>query len=469
MSKLPQQWAWVLTCAFLGVACLVQTARAEEEDYYELMRVFVDTFEQIDRNYVKDVDRRQLVEAAVRGMLSELDPYSNYISPEDITRFNEDVEQEFGGVGIQVQFQPDKGGLIVSSPLPGSPAYRAGVLAGDVIVEIEGQPVADFPERRELETAVKLLKGKPGVEVTIGVRHLNEEDVQTIPITREIIQLKTVLGDTYNPDGSWNFMYNDAQKIGYVRLSHFSRRTGEELREELRKLTRDGMKGLVLDLRFNPGGLLTSAVEVADLFLEGGKIVSTEGRNSPDRVWSAKRFGTYGDFPMVVLINRYSASASEIVSAALQDHNRAVVIGERSWGKGSVQNVIELESGDSALKLTTASYHRPSGKNIHRFPDAKEDDEWGVLPNDGFEVEMSAEQYFRYRQERDVLDADGPPESEFQDPQLARALEHLKIELGHQAPAAAEKEGEGQPAKDSKKDAAARGPVLIRTVPTVSV
>lgn len=472
MSKPPQQWAWIVSCVFLAVACVIKSARAEDEEYYELMRVFVDTFEQIDRNYVKDVDRRQLVEAAVRGMLSELDPYSNYISPEDITRFNEDVEQEFGGIGIQVQFQPEKGGLIVSSPLPGSPAYKAGVLAGDVIVEIEGQPVAEFPERRELQTAVKLLKGKPGVEVTIGVRHPGKSEVVTIPITREIIKLKTVLGDTYNPDGSWNYMYDDAAKIGYVRISHFSRRTGEELREALRDLKKQGMQGLILDLRFNPGGLLTAAVEVADLFISSGKIVSTEGRNSPDRVWSAKRFGTYEGFPMAVLINNYSASASEIVSAALQDHDRAIVIGERSWGKGSVQNVIELEKGGSALKLTTASYHRPSGKNIHRFPDAKKEDEWGVLPSDGFEVKMDAEQerdYWRYRQERDVLDEDGPPESEFNDEQLQRALAYLKVEISGEQPKAAEKDGEPPAKETEEKDAAARAPLLIRQIPTASV
>lgn len=472
MSKAPHQWPWVLSCVLLTLACLIQSARAEDdEEYYELMRVFVDTFEQIDRNYVKDVDRRQLVEAAVRGMLSELDPYSNYISPEEITRFNEDVEQEFGGIGIQVQFQPEKGGLIVSSPLPGSPAYNAGVLAGDVIVEIEGQPVAEFPERRELQTAVKLLKGKPGVEVTIGVRHSGESEVVTIPITREIIKLQTVLGDTYNPDGSWNYMYDDAAKIGYIRLSHFSRRTGEELRTALQQLDRNGMEGLVLDLRFNPGGLLTTAVEVADLFIESGKIVSTEGRNSPDRVWSAKKFGTYTDFPMAVLINQYSASASEIVSAALQDHGRAVVIGERSWGKGSVQNVIELEAGDSALKLTTASYHRPSGKNIHRFPDADEDDEWGVVPDEKFEVEMDGEQkreYLRYRQSRDILDAAGPPESDFVDIQMEKALDYLRAQISGAPPAAAEKPDDKPSGKPEKKDAAAVLPILIRQIPAAS-
>ena len=361
-----QQVAWILTVMLLAIACLVRSSRADDE-YYELMRVFVDTFEQIDQNYVKDVDRRKLVEAAVRGMLDELDPYSNYISPEDVTQFTEDIKQEFGGIGIQVREENNR--LTVSTPLPGSPAYEAGVLAGDIIVEIEGRPVADFPKgRRMLDTAVKLLKGKPGVEVTIGVKHLGSDEVVTIPITREIIKLQTVLGDTYNADGSWNFMYDETEKIGYIRVSHFTRRTGDELRQALRALRKQDVAGLVLDLRTNPGGLLTTAVEVADLFLESGEIVSTKGRNSPDRAWTAKRFGTFSGFPMAVLINHFSASASEIVSAALKDNGRAVIVGERSWGKGSVQNVIELEQGESALKLTTASYHRPNGKNIHRFP-----------------------------------------------------------------------------------------------------
>ena len=462
-----QQVAWILTVMLLAIACLVRSSRAQEDEYYELMRVFVDTFEQIDRNYVKDVDRRRLVEAAVRGMLDELDPYSNYISPEDVTQFTEDIKQEFGGIGIQVR--EENGRLTVSTPLPGSPAYKAGVLAGDTIVEIEGKPVADFPKgRKMLDTAVKLLKGKPGVEVTIGVRHLGGDEIVTIPITREIIQLQTVLGDTYNDDGSWNFMYDETEKIGYIRLSHFTRRTGDELRQALRILKKQDVKGLVLDLRFNPGGLLTTAVEVADLFLEKGEIVSTKGRNSPDRAWSAKRFGTFSGFPMAILINHYSASASEIVSAALQDWDRAVIVGERSWGKGSVQNVIELEQGESALKLTTASYHRPSGENIHRFPDATESDVWGVSPDDDFEVEFDQRQqreYLKYRQDRDVLDEDGPPESEFEDAQLVRALEYLRQELTGEKPEAADADNEKPKPGAEKKDAAAWAPLRVRRQP----
>jgi carboxyl-terminal processing protease len=208
--------------------------------------------------------------------------------------------------------------------------------------------------------------------------------------------------------------------------------TVPEIEKALVALKRQGMKGLILDLRFNPGGLLNVATEVADLFLDEGKIVSTKGRNVEEQVVKARKAGTFTGFPMVVLINRFSASASEIVSACLQDHHRAVVVGERSWGKGSVQNVIELEGGKTALKLTTASYHRPSGKNIHRLPKAKESDEWGVSPDSGFEVKWTTEdmeKYRDYRGDRDVLSKTGPPKSDFKDTQLAKGLEYIQQEL----------------------------------------
>jgi carboxyl-terminal processing protease len=396
----------------------------KEDQYFELMRVFADTFEQIERNYVKDVDRRKLVEAALRGMMEELDPYSNYISPDDLARFNVQVEQEFSGIGIQVTIDPHSKRLTVTSPLPGTPAYKAGVMAGDTIMDINGKTT----EKMTVDDAVKVLKGKEGEEVTIGVIHAGKTEIEHLKMPRAKIHVATVQGDSYKSDGKWNFMIDPEKKIGYVRLTAFSRNTAAELKAALSDLKSQGMKGLVLDLRFNPGGLLTSAVEVADLFLEEGKIVSTKGRNTEERVQWAKKAGTFSGFPMAVLVNRYSASASEIVSAALQDHKRAVVVGERTWGKGSVQNVIELESGKSALKLTTASYHRPSGKNIHRFPDSKETDEWGVLPDDNYLVPFTLpemQSYLDYRKQRDVLNKEGPPKTDYVDKQLARAEEFV--------------------------------------------
>ena len=440
---------WAATAALVLVGTLAaQEARSKDKDdeYYELMQTFVDTFDQIERSYVKDVNRRELLEAAIKGMLTELDQYSSYISPEELSRFNQQVEQEFGGIGIQVTIDEKTKRLTVMTPLPGTPAYKAGVKAGDIIMEIEGKSTEGFT----IDDAVKVLKGDPGEEVTIGVLHVGSDKIEQLTMKRDIIHVATVLGDKYKSNDSWDFFLDAEQKIGYIRLTHFSRRSADELKEAVDSLLAGGMKGLVLDLRFNPGGLLTQATEIADLFLKEGKIVSTKGRNTPERVWEARDEGTFPDFPMAILVNRYSASASEIVSAALQDHDRAVIVGERTWGKGSVQNVIELESGTSALKLTTASYHRPSGKNIHKFPGAKDSDEWGVLPNKDLEVKLSVEdmqKYLEYRRDRDVLTQNGPPKSEFEDKQLAKAVEILSEKLG--VAKAAEK-----PAEPKKADAA---------------
>lgn len=431
------QTLWALVLVLLVSPANAQDAAAEtdataeaakktdSEEYFELMQVFVDTFEQVERNYVKDVDRRKLMEAALRGMLRELDPYSSYIPKEELARFNQTVDQKFGGIGIQVQPDANTRRILVISPLPDTPAYRAGVRAGDIIMEVEGHDTENMP----LSRAVQLMKGPPGEEISVKVRHMGESDDQEMKIKRAIIQVKSALGDRFNENGEWNFMLDDEEKIGYIRLTQFGRQSAQELAKALQTLTENGMKGLILDLRFNPGGLLSQAVRVSDLFIDSGTIVSTEGKNTEPRPFTATKPGTFTGFPMVVMVNRFSASASEIVSACLQDHKRAVVVGERSWGKGSVQNVISLESGASALKLTTARYMRPSGKNIHRFPDSKTDDEWGVHPNDGLEVKFSRQEmrdYDKFRRDRDILKTDGPPESDFEDRQLQKAREHLR-------------------------------------------
>src|SRR5262249_35835966 len=213
-------------------------------------------------------------------------------------------------------------------------------------------------------------------------------EIETFTLDREIVHVDTVMGDTRKPDDSWNFMLDPEKRIGYIRLASFSRDTVGDLRKALEELQRLKMRGLVLDLRFNTGGLLTSAVEVCNMFISEGRIVSTKGRNTQEKVWDAVKGGQFEGFPIAILVNHYSASASEIVSACLQDHHRAIVVGDRTWGKGSVQNVIELEDGKSALKLTTATYTRPNGHNIHRFPDAKDSDEWGVKPDPGMEVRL---------------------------------------------------------------------------------
>jgi len=402
-----------------------------DDQYVELIQLFADTLDQVDRNYVKDVDRRELMEAAIRGVISKLDPYSNYIGPDELDRFKTGVESEFGGIGIQIGLRDEQ--LIVTSPMIDTPAFRAGILAGDRITHINGEPTKGL----SLEEAIKKLKGPIGSEVKVTVYHPADFSSEVVDLRRENIQIETIVGDQRLEDGTWDFLLDHESKIGYIRMTAFSRMTAGQLRSVIESLLDQQMEGLVLDLRSNPGGLLGSAVEVCDMFIDSGKIVSTEGRNSPKRSWSASSKGTLPEFPMAVLIDGFSASASEIVSACLQDHDRAVVVGQRSWGKGSVQNIVELEAGKSALKLTTADYQRPSGKKIHRYEKDTEKDDWGVSPSDGFEVKLSRDQliaYSRYRRARDMQSLNpSPPAPETDlaeiDPTLTKALEYLREEI----------------------------------------
>lgn len=440
-----------------GQVIAADDTRDAERERYELMALFVETFQQIESNYVREVDRRELMEAAIQGMLNHLDQYSSFIPPQDVNRFNQMVEQEFGGIGITVNVR--QGQLIVVSPLPGTPAYRAGLRAGDVILEVEGETM----EGASITDAVKKLQGPVGRPVNVRVQHPGDDsDPESIRMIREVIKAPTVLGYQYNDQDEWNFMYDSDAKIGYIRMAHFSRYTAEELRSALDKLSEQKFRGLVLDLRFNPGGLLEAAIEIADMFLNEGTIVSVKGRNVPERKWTAKRSGTYPDFPLAVIINGYSASASEVLSACLQDNHRAVIIGERSWGKGSVQNVIRTEDGDSALKLTTAGYHRPSGANIDRYTEGRSDDQWGVMPDEGYVIPFDRKQWSawdRDRRSRDILrragDApeksadDGGTDTEpFTDTQLLAAVTYISEKLS--APAApAETASKPQPAAAS--------------------
>ena len=439
-------WAWGLSLAVFAVARIqaedAAAAKAEpasaaavSAEDYELLRLFADALDQVERNYVKEIDRRELMEAAIRGMLSKLDPYSNYIPPTDLDKFKSSVENEFGGIGITVS--TEGGSLAIVSPIYGSPAYRAGLRGGDKIIEIEGKPT----EGITIDEAVKRIKGKVGLPVKLTVEHVADGKRETLDLTREMVRVDSVLGDRRKSDDTWNFLLEDDKKIGYIRISSFSRHTADDLKAALIDLTKQEMQGLILDLRYNPGGLLTAAIEVSDLFVADGRIVSTEGRNAKPKAWKAHKDGTFDGFPMVVLVNHNSASASEIVAACLQDHGRAVIVGERTWGKGSVQNIVELEEGKSALKLTTAGYLRPSGKNIHRGEGAKDSDEWGVKPDNGMEVSLNtdeAEAYLKLRRERDAILAppkEGeakPAEERKLDKQLQTAFDHLQTKLDKQ-------------------------------------
>jgi carboxyl-terminal processing protease len=453
MSRRNLYWLLGLSAvSVFGLAVAYSAPTREKDKDYELVRLVVDVLQEVRSKYVVEVSperERKLVEDMINGGLERLDPHSQYINARDYKQFDRQSEGKFGGVGIQVGFdRHNRGQLTVISPMPGTPAYEAGVLAGDLILKIDGKAT----DHVRMSEAVDMIQGEPGTKVTLTVLHEGQREPVDVEIMRAIIKVKSVLGDTRKPDTKeWDFFIDKENRIAYVRLTNFTKTAAAELRAVVEQLEKDGVRGLILDLRNNPGGLLRSAVEVADLFLIDGVIVSTRGRNHKDEVYRAKLPGTLisepgAEVPMVVLINKYSASASEIVAAALQDHKRAVVIGERSYGKGSVQNLIMMENDTSALKLTTASYWRPNGKNIHRFPDKKDfeaakidPDEWGVKPDKGFEVSMTDEErldYLVYRSERDVVRAKpkpaakdkktGKPKKPFVDRVLQKALEHLR-------------------------------------------
>ncbi len=424
---------WFIVLALLiltspaAIAAPAEKASKPKPSDYDLYKLLIDSIDQVQRNYITEVDRRELIESAIRGVLSSLDPYSTYISSEELQRFRDGIESEFGGIGVQID--ADAGQLKILSPIHGTPAYRADLIAGDRILQIDGKSTDGLG----IDEVVELLKGEEGTNVTLVIVHPGEDAARKVTITREKIHIDTVLGDGRKPDGSWDYTFKPREDIGYVRLVAFSRDTAGELRRVLTQLKKEKMRGLIIDLRFNPGGLLAAAIETSDLFISKGRIVSAEGRNSPERIWNAHEEGAFDGIPMAVLVNRYSASSSEIVAACLQDHRRAVVVGERTWGKGSVQNLIELADGRGALKLTTAGYRRPNGKNIHRFPNAKDNDEWGVTPDEGYRITLDGREMLeliRDRRNRDILH---PPATEvekptFVDRQLQAAVKYLTVE-----------------------------------------
>jgi carboxyl-terminal processing protease len=339
-----------------------------------------------------------LVSEFADGAFSELDPFSSMIWPSDLEEFNKSTQGEFSGVGIQIQLD-DEGSLKVASPLEDSPAYKAGIAAGDIITHINGKNAKGI----SLNQAVKTITGPSGTTVKLTVRS-PDESVKEHIIERKTIKVASIKGWLHRPGGGWDYFVDPQQKIGYIRMTNFTKTTGDELDRAISDMTRNGAQGLILDLRYNPGGLLQAATQVTDKFLDGGVIVSTRAdRDTPNQPTEAKAQQDDGEFtkPIVVLVNQYSASASEIVAGALKDADRAYVVGERTFGKGSVQMLFPLNNRSAYLKLTTSHYYLPKGKCIHREENSTE---WGVDPH--LTIEMTPEQMkaaIEARQELDVL------------------------------------------------------------------
>ncbi len=345
---------WIVILSLL--IALGGGARAAEPltNAYEAIALFTKVLEEVHRSYV-DVNEAgydALIRHALAGMLQELDPYSIFLDGEEYKDMMDDTAGSFGGIGIVISMKA--GVLTVVSPMEDTPGFRAGILSGDIIVEVDGEETHEM----SLSDAMKLMRGELGTEVQIKTLRPSTHEIDEITIVREEIDVASVKGAEMIQDG-----------IGYIRITQFNEPTGDDLKTELEKLVGEGLDGLVLDLRGNPGGLLTSAAEVAGLFLPRGElIVFTRGRDNAEDRRPFKSSGlthyTMEDFPMVILVNGGSASASEIVAGALQDHKRAMLVGEKTFGKGSVQSLLPLQDG-SAVKLTTAKYYTPSARVIH--------------------------------------------------------------------------------------------------------
>jgi carboxyl-terminal processing protease len=354
----------------------VEKKKSSKDDIYRQLNLFGDVFERVRAHYVEEVDDQELIENAINGMLSSLDPHSSYLNEKDFADMREQTKGEFGGLGMEVTMED---GLVkVVSPIDDTPAYHAGIQAGDLITHLDGKPVIGL----SLKEAVEIMRGKVGTSIELTVRREGEGELLYLDITRDMIRIRPVKDNIFK------------NHVGYVRLTTFNENTTDDTEDAIERIKEelgDQLVGFVIDLRNNPGGLLDQAIGVSDLFLDRGEIVSTRGRHNIDTKRDNAHSGDIiKDLPIVVLINSGSASASEIVAGALQDHRRALVMGTKSFGKGSVQTVIPLH-GHGAMRLTTARYYTPSGRSIQAT---------GIEPD--IEVEIATVETLEYRKTREA-------------------------------------------------------------------
>lgn len=390
------------------------TENTEKDSVYPNMKLFSEVMEKVRRDYVDgtNLTYQDLVYGALKGMVNELDPHSEFLDPDKYKDLQSDTEGHFGGLGIVVAMKDNF--VTVVAPMEDTPGFKAGILSGDRIIKINGKST----ENMSLQDAVKLLRGDPNTEVKISMMRPSSGEMKDYSLTRSVITVDMVK----DINGKKEFPVNE-NKIGYVRLVQFGEKTSDDLEAAINKMKAQGMQGLIIDLRWNPGGLLDQAVEVCEKFLPRGQlIVSTEGRNSSQN--SKHRAAGRGDelhgMPIVVLVNLGSASASEIVSGCLQDLHRAIILGEKTFGKGSVQSIIPLDDG-SALRLTTAKYYTPSHKVIH---------EVGITPNIVVPTTDDEDRDIRLQLTPGGMESLDPKERErlksAHDPQLERAEDLLK-------------------------------------------
>ena len=336
-----------LAALLLIFSFFVSKAYSSENNIYKKIDLFGEVLEKINKEYVDEVNQSESMDSAINGLLQSLDPYSAYMSPEIFNEMQTETSGEFGGLGIEVGME--SGVVKVISPIDDTPASKAGIKAGDYIVKINNTQV----QGKSLSEAVDLMRGPVGSGIELTIRRRGEKKALIFNVIREVIQIKSVKADLLE------------KNIGYVRLTSFNENSGKQIEKEIKKLEKnDSVKSYILDLRNNPGGLLSQAIKISDFFLENGEIVSTKSRKaSENRKWFAKKGDLTNGKKLIVLINYGSASASEIVAGALKDHKRAILLGENSYGKGSVQSIIPLKN-KGAIRLTVAKYYLPSGKSI---------------------------------------------------------------------------------------------------------
>ena len=336
-----------LAALLLIFSFFVSKAYSSENNIYKKIDLFGEVLEKINKEYVDEVNQSESMDSAINGLLQSLDPYSAYMSPEIFNEMQTETSGEFGGLGIEVGME--SGVVKVISPIDDTPASKAGIKAGDYIVKINNTQV----QGKSLSEAVDLMRGPVGSGIELTIRRRGEKKALIFNVIREIIQIKSVKADLLE------------KNIGYIRLTSFNENSGKQIEREIKKLEKnDSVKSYILDLRNNPGGLLSQAIKISDFFLENGEIVSTKSRKaSENRKWFAKKGDLTNGKKLIVLINYGSASASEIVAGALKDHKRAILLGENSYGKGSVQSIIPLKN-KGAIRLTVAKYYLPSGKSI---------------------------------------------------------------------------------------------------------
>ncbi|MBI2191438.1 MAG: S41 family peptidase [Planctomycetes bacterium] len=409
-----RETVWVTVIVALIVLSMGPVRKRKEENLFPQFLLLAEMMEKIRSHYVEEVKDEELFQGALDGVVSTLDPYSQYLPPKEAEELQVDTEGEYEGLGIVIAIRNQQ--LTVITPIEDTPAFKAGVLAGDRILTINDESTEGITQ----ENAIAKLRGRAGTKVTLSLHHESQEgskDVRKITLTRARIEVQSVKGLCRAADGrGWNFWVDEAEGIGYIRVNQFQEKTMPALDEAMKRLTSNSsrdLKGLILDLRFNPGGLLNVAIEMADRFIRDDLIVFTKGRARDSfKKYLARSDDDYPAIPLVVLINKGSASASEIVAGCIQDRKRGTIVGSRSFGKGSVQSIINLdEAGDNhKLKLTTAYYYTPLGRNIHRTEGAKESDVWGVIPD--VVVDLTPEELKELVQQRNESEVLRTPSAE---------------------------------------------------------